>query len=477
MSPASARMPGTPGTPGFPFSLPQTPVGQNKGKGKELMSEEELRKAKRAMPVMLRQPSTKPEEHEREDVGSSDEDEEESETEVEGHGEDDSDDQTETEPTARVGKNPSAPLKSRFRNKGKGKAGVSALAASVVQEEEDGSAGSPTGVDASPSPKGRPDNLRLNTNTKAKSFWSSLPTPGSKASNDAWTQFNASPAGTPVRPNGPGGPSGATSRTESTNSVITDGYFSSNPASSSVSLGTPRTMEPVLTANAPSANGLGLGPIAAAQLAVHSQRALGEHGEHGEAEGQADGDDASDEGGSEESAGISSQDHSTASPALSPQIEQESTARPAPSKRPSLLSRNSRSMVDLSQSEAGPSTGTHLEPIPSREAPPTKIDMPSRTPTSVVSLKHDWLKAPPTPAAGMGGFFWQKTKEGRDIGLLKRRRSADDLNVIPPKYEPPLPGTYIPRPRDEEGKEKLPRYWCAVSRLARLWKSLIPGTH
>lgn len=49
MSPASARIPGTPGTPGFPFSLPQTPVGQNKGKGKESMTEEELRKARRAM--------------------------------------------------------------------------------------------------------------------------------------------------------------------------------------------------------------------------------------------------------------------------------------------------------------------------------------------------------------------------------------------------------------------------------------------
>lgn len=412
---------------------------------------------------MLRQPSTKPEEHEGGEVGASDEDDEESETEVEGHGEDDSDDQTETEPAAKTGKKSSVPLKNRFRAKGKGKAGVSALATSVVQEEEDGGVGSPSAVEDSPSPQNRPGNLRLNTNTKAKSFWSSLPTPGSKSANNNWTQFSSSPAATPVRPNGPGA-TGATSRTESASSETTDSYFSSNPASSSVSLGTPRTQEPVLTANAPSVNGLGLGPIAAAQLALARQRAREEHrGAEGEAD--ADADAESDEGGSDDSAGMSSQDHSTASPALSPVMEQPGTIRPTPSKRPSLLSRHSRSMVDLSQSEAGPSTGTQLEPIPSREAAPTKIDLPSRTPTSVVSPNAEWAKAPPTPAAGMSGFFWQKTKEGREIGLLKRRRSADDLNANPPKYEPPFPGTYIPRPRDEEGKEKLPGYWCAVSRI------------
>lgn len=48
-SPLSARTPATPGGSGFPFALPQTTVGQNKGKGKEQMSAEELRKARRAM--------------------------------------------------------------------------------------------------------------------------------------------------------------------------------------------------------------------------------------------------------------------------------------------------------------------------------------------------------------------------------------------------------------------------------------------
>jgi len=52
----SPRVPGTPGGSGFPFSLPPTIVGQNKGKGKEGMSEEELRKARRAMVSHPRSP-------------------------------------------------------------------------------------------------------------------------------------------------------------------------------------------------------------------------------------------------------------------------------------------------------------------------------------------------------------------------------------------------------------------------------------
>jgi len=49
MSPRTSGAPGTPGASGFPFSLPPTTVGQNKGKGREMMSEEDLRKARRAM--------------------------------------------------------------------------------------------------------------------------------------------------------------------------------------------------------------------------------------------------------------------------------------------------------------------------------------------------------------------------------------------------------------------------------------------
>jgi hypothetical protein len=81
----------------------------------------------------------------------------------------------------------------------------------------------------------------------------------------------------------------------------------------------------------------------------------------------------------------------TATPPISPQ-------------RPMLQSRASRSMVDLSQ-------------------PPTKIEIPKPP------VNFEWAKPPPTPAGGMSGFFWSK-KDGRQIGIVKRRRSADDL--VPP---------------------------------------------
>jgi hypothetical protein len=133
----------------------------------------------------------------------------------------------------------------------------------------------------------------------------------------------------------------------------------------------------------------------------------------------------------------------------------------------------------LSETTA-PTTGTQLETIRSREPAPGKITLPSKpafglalpTPTG------EWAKPPPTPAAGRAGFLWQKTKEGKEIGTLKRRRSADDMSLPPPKYESPLPGVNIPRPRDEEGKEKLPRYWCAVhieGNLSRKMEFSAPG--
>ena len=49
MSPGGSRPPGTPGGSGFPFTLPLTVIGQNKPKDKSGMSEEELRRERRAM--------------------------------------------------------------------------------------------------------------------------------------------------------------------------------------------------------------------------------------------------------------------------------------------------------------------------------------------------------------------------------------------------------------------------------------------
>ena len=110
-----------------------------------------------------------------------------------------------------------------------------------------------------------------------------------------------------------------------------------------------------------------------------------------------------------------------------------------------------------------------LETIRSREGAPTKIELPPKptmigTGTPLFSPGAEWAKPPPTPAAGFAGMFWNR-KEGDKPAApaLKRRRSAGDTEGSPPGYEPPHPGVVIPRPRDEEGREKLPKYWCAVS--------------
>lgn len=116
-----------------------------------------------------------------------------------------------------------------------------------------------------------------------------------------------------------------------------------------------------------------------------------------------------------------------------------------------------------------------LTPITSGEAIrskalPQRIEIPKRQSfirEAATPQTPGWLKAPPTPATpgGAGQVFWasgRKAGEGSE-GKMKRRRSAGDLQLPPPDYEPPHPGVVIPRPRDDEGREVLPDYWCAVS--------------
>lgn len=332
------------------------------------------------------------------EVGASDDEDEESETEVEGHGEDDSDHETETENKQKTA---STSLKDRLKGKTKAKP-ISSLATTAVQEEEEST--------TPPAPR--------------KSFWA-LPTPSGKHTS-SWTSFASTPSATPgpARGNDP-----------------VDGYFSSNASSSTASFATPRGVEPVLPPSGPALQGIALGTVV--PPADHED---------------GSDDDASDEADSADSHGMSSQDHGD-STEPSPISQAQPPVTP---QRPSFFSRASRSMVDLSESPA-PSTGTQLETIRSREPAPGKIEIPSKpTFSALATPTTEWAKPPPTPAAGRAGFFWQKTKEGKEIGTLKRRRSADDLTVPPPKYTSPLPGVSIPRPRDEEGKEKLPKYWCAV---------------
>ena len=153
------------------------------------------------------------------------------------------------------------------------------------------------------------------------------------------------------------------------------------------------------------------------------------------------------------------------------------------SSRPSFYSRPSRSMVNLSTStpEAQPAqprlqAGADILPIRSRERPPTKITIPARLmrPEAILTPSSEWKRAPPTPGAGFAGYMASRSRVNVSqvpSTPLARRRSMDDLLKPPPEYEPPLPGTWIPRPRDEEGKEKLPGYWCAVSTVHCLLES------
>ncbi|KAJ9123431.1 hypothetical protein QFC22_001633 [Naganishia vaughanmartiniae] len=170
-------------------------------------------------------------------------------------------------------------------------------------------------------------------------------------------------------------------------------------------------------------------------------------------------------------------------------------ASPAPSgrvTRPSLYKQASRSMVNL----ASPSREEDREsqpPMPmsagmnrtstnastmSNVSASAKIPSGVRTPVSARS-SADWAKPPPTPGIGMMQPFkfpgtgepLQSPKQmvqNRQLQALgpspmKRRRSMDDIHVRLPDYAPPAKGIWLPRPREEEGNEKLPEYFCHVS--------------
>lgn len=122
---------------------------------------------------------------------------------------------------------------------------------------------------------------------------------------------------------------------------------------------------------------------------------------------------------------------------------------PSPSvlRRPSLYTQTSQSMFNLTPART-------LEPLPPL-APLGENAIP------------DWAQPPPTPAT--------------HHPQLKRRLSAGDADPPPPMYEPlasfGAPGPAC-RPRDEEGREKLPGYWCGVhieGTLARKMEFVQPG--
>lgn len=287
--------------------------------------------------------------------------------------------------------------------------------------------------------------------TANSSMWS-LPTPKEKHSS-IWAQFRSGTpgSGTPNRPEDH-------TRSSSYQTSNSNGsYFDSQPGSSvnvTTSSLSSEAQAQDLAVNAPLNSAANVHPPPQPDLDQDDD----------------DGAPASDEGDDTSS----SHDHSSlthASPSpISPAALPD--GRPDMPKRPSMYTQVSQSMINLgSRSDTTgsaadkASTRPNLETIRSREGPPTKIDLPKpRTPGSAAQVftpGSEWAKPPPTPAAGFAGMFFNR-KDG-EKPALKRRRSAGDLEAAPPGYEPPHPGVVIPRPRDEEGREKLPAYWCAVS--------------
>lgn len=155
--------------------------------------------------------------------------------------------------------------------------------------------------------------------------------------------------------------------------------------------------------------------------------------------------------------------------------------------RPSLNKNASRSMVNLSlttreqaqdsqpvmpMSAGMDRTASVASNVSGR--PPSGVRTPASTRSSA-----DWTRPPPTPGIGMTQPFKffavpeplqspKQMAQNRQLQALgpsplKRRRSMDDMHVKLPDYAPPAKGVYLPRPREEEGRENLPEYFCHVS--------------
>lgn len=401
---------------------------------------------------MLRQASTLPVPDDSGIAGDDDGEESDgSDTEVEGGGDDDSEPETETEAQASATKGKGKAMSPLDRLKGKGKAKntkgsgspSSALKISTVREEDETSSGK-----NGPSLLERRANASTATAVSTEKGKSTEPawSIGENPSSGGWFSFSSTPGLTPKTPGT--GLQRALSNEE--------GYFGSQPSSP------PTASIPLAT---PLEAGLGA-PVSTAPPESPSS-------DH--SEGTGEGDD-SDEGTNEGSEMTTSPSANTSLP-QSPALAELSAdvGRPVPTKRPSLYHQASRSLVDLRRTEDEPVDTLSpdqpaLSPITSGEASKprnpllTRLEMPKRQSfvPGAVPGTPGWAKPPPTPATpgGADRVFWANRK---DSPGMKRRRSAGDVEAPPPGYEPPHPGVVIPKPREDEGREKLPQYWCAVS--------------
>lgn len=466
---------------------------------------------------MLRQPSSVPsnEDEEDGDVGD-DDDEDESEDGAGSDGDSGNDSEAETARNPRtVGSSPSSCAgRSARRIRAGSSSQVGEMAKSAVTEEGgqsyffshyrlsiDSYIAEPSGssaLDASADVRRQSDFPRFNTmsnvsgptiipKANGKSVWS-LSTPCEKTQS-TWSQF--SNEGTPVQDLQPvvvdtgnaqptAGAAAAIARatlergqssypsTLTTTSRGSSGYFDSQPSSSG-----PSTM-PSPQPRLDKGKGKDLAvdsslaaPVAASRVENEEERSVLEEESENEEDSRREEHGAS----SEDTVEVSTE-------AGTPSVEANDAVAPAPQprpqqipQRPSLYTQTSISMINLPPKTQG---GEHiedgmlvkpkLETVKSGEQLPFRITLPPQQVPSVPNVilsPAEWARPPPTPAAGLNGFNFSVAGKDKQKEL-KRRRSADDLVTPPPKYEPPFPGTIVPKPRDEEGREKLPNYWCSV---------------
>lgn len=280
--------------------------------------------------------------------------------------------------------------------------------------------------------------------TSAKSVWNlATPRPDYSASAGEWATFAESPLKTATI---------SSSEAVAAANARIPGYFDSFVASSSRTPtesaveATPRASDlqrPVTTPRKRS----GGGQVRSARSDPALRSSPVE-----EEDSEASSDVTSDDEASGSGSGSSTAAHSASATPTTP----ETTTTAA---RPSFYTRPSQSMVNLSHrqpaSERPESTVSHDE-----EA--SGISVTSSPPESVIYT-------PPTPNAPLRGQSAPPP--------LKRRLSLED--VPPPTYQPlAFYDGPVPKPREEEGRERLPPYWCGVhieGTLARKMEFNAPG--
>ena len=444
---------------------------------------------------MLRQASTKPVQEEGGDVGADDDDDNDDESESEADDTKAGDSEDEDEPAGTASTSAAAKAKSKGKAKEKDKSKSSGLSAldrlkgkravstssplkiGTVQEEDSTVPGSSPGLAAGAGaaavkpPKTSPSLFERRASKSPQLASGAFPPPqasppladvpegkvvageeepkwsiGDKPKTQSiWTRF--------------GTPGGKTPAAASSGGMDEGGYFGSQPSSSDATAqATPAMASTTAKGKGRAVDNQTLSPPRT-DVPLDTPSDIGSRV----------GEDSEDEGEGTEEGGPTATTTSTSV---------RSTT--SPSARPGLYTQASQSLVNLrprasmegNEINDAPTLGAKppLITIPSGEeigtrAGPPKIEMP-KGPFSMIGRVPQtpmWAKPPPTPATpgGAAKVFW--AKGGKDQGQLKRRRSADDLTGVPPTYTPPGPGVYVPRPREDEGREKLPGYWCAVS--------------